>query len=59
MLTMTGWLRDRWRGYSNADLESVKAKLAGPESRRLDGIIAVSRGEMLALNADRSNKYAA
>lgn len=42
-------VKDWWRGWAVADLDSVRAKLDGPEARRPDGIIGVTEREMNAL----------
>ena len=42
-------IRDWWRGYSLADVESVRRKMSGP--REPWAIIPVSHEEMRALNS--------
>jgi hypothetical protein len=40
---------DRWNGYTQADVDSLIAKMRSPEARRSDGIISLSHGEFRAL----------
>lgn len=52
---MLTWLRDWWRGYSDADMGSMLLKMRGSkEYLRHDGLIEFSRGEM---NAHRAYFY--
>jgi hypothetical protein len=45
------FIRDRYRGFSEADAESLREKLRSDEAKRLDGIIEVTPGELRALTS--------
>lgn len=45
-------LADYWKGYSQEDVDSLRAKLCSEEARRLDGMIEVTPRELRALSAE-------